>query len=275
MNRRDGHLLRATIIWIVLSVLGIVVVLLLGPHMVDWGLLPPIASDRTDEVNQVLRLFTLLSVPVFFLVVVFAGYSVFAFRSRGRPDGDGPPVRGNQPLQMGWLVISFVLVAFLFGYGLYFLNRANAAPQGNVLQVTVTGEQWLWDYAYPQYNISGTTLELPVGRPVKFTIHSIDVQHSFWIPSFALKQDAVPGEVIQAYATPTVIGEYVVRCAELCGIYHAYMNSPVKVVSASDFDAWVASQQSAQPASASRLGGFPVAATSDMVVRRSSVWLEG
>jgi cytochrome c oxidase subunit 2 len=277
MNRRDGHFLRATIIWVVLSALGIGIVLVLSPNMAGWGLLPPVASDRTDEVDQVLRLFTLLSVPVFCLVIVYAGYSVFAFRSRsgGRPTAAGPVVRGNMPLQVGWVVASFVLVAFLYVYGLYFLGQVSAAPQGDVLQVNVTGEQWLWDYSYPQYNISGTTLELPVGRPVEFTIRSIDVQHSFWIPSFAVKQDAVPGEITHAAATPTVIGDYVVRCAELCGLYHAYMNTPVHVVSASDFDAWVASQQATPSASTARPSGFPVAATGDLVARRSSAWLEG
>jgi cytochrome c oxidase subunit 2 len=275
MNRRDGHLLRATIIWVVLSAVGIGVVLLLSPNMASWGLLPPVASDRVDEVNQVLRLFTLLSVPVFFLVIVYAGYSVFTGRTRGRPTEAGPAVRGNLPLQVGWVIASFILVAFLYGYGLYFLGQVSASPQGDVLQVKVTGEQWLWDYSYPQYNnISGTTLELPVGRPVEFTITSIDVQHSFWIPSFGIKQDAVPGEFTHVGATPTVIGSYVVRCAELCGLYHAYMNTPVQVVSASDFDAWVAQQQ-ATPSASSRQGGSLVAATSDLVARRSSAWLEG
>jgi cytochrome c oxidase subunit 2 len=272
MNQRDSHLVRATIIWVVLSALGIGVVLLLSPYMAGWGLLPPVATGRTDEVNQVLRLFTLLSVPVFFLVVVYAGYSVFAFRSRGRPTSDGPAVRGNMPLQITWVVASFVLVAFLYVYGLYFLGQVSAAPQGDVLKVNVTGEQWLWDYSYPQYNISGTTLELPVGRPVEFTITSMDVQHSFWIPAFALKQDAVPGEVTHASATPSAIGDYAVRCAELCGIYHAYMNTPVHVVSLSDFDAWVASQQSTASVT-SPLGSLPVAG--DPVARGTAAWLEG
>ncbi len=266
-----SHFARAFIIWVVLSVIADGVALLIGPYFVDWGILPSVASARAEDINQVLRLFTLLSLPVFFMVVVFAGYSVFQFRSRGRPDTDGPPVRGNQPFQLAWLAVSIVLVVVLFGYGLVFLSNVNAAPTGDVLQVNVTGEQWLRDYSYPQYNnISGSLLELPVGRPVMFTIHSIDVQHSFWIPSFGIKQDAVPGEVTHISVTPNKIGEYVVRCAELCGLYHAYMNTPVKVVSSADFDAWVASQQAS---SATGRVAPAALAVGERIVQRSSLVL--
>ncbi len=103
-----------------------------------------------------------------------------------------------------------------------------------------------------------------------FTIHSIDVQHSFWIPSFGIKQDAVPGEVTHISVTPNKIGEYVVRCAELCGLYHAYMNTPVKVVSSADFDAWVASQQAS---SATGRVAPAALAVGERIVQRSSLVL--
>jgi len=255
---RRGHIRRAFIIWVAATAVTLIVFLLLAPQLSSWGVLPPIASDRTSEIDNVLFLFTLLSIPVFMLVVIFAGYGVFTFNSRGRPTQDGPVMRGDRRLQMTWVVVSVVLVSFLFGYGLYFLDQVDAAPTGNVLNVNVTGEQWLWNYSYPQYNdVSGTTLELPVGRPVIFTIHSIDVQHSFWVPSLGIKQDAVPGETTHISATPSVIGDYVVRCAELCGIYHAYMETPVHVVSAADFDAWIAQQQAEQQQSGARFHTTP------------------
>ena len=88
-------------------------------------------------------------------------------------------------------------------------------------------------------NVQSTSLELPVNQPVDFDITSVDVQHSFWIPAFGVKQDAVPGETTTISATPSQMGTYVVRCAELCGLYHAYMETPVYVVSASAFQTWV------------------------------------
>ncbi|MBF6589706.1 MAG: cytochrome c oxidase subunit II [Ktedonobacterales bacterium] len=261
------HILRATLIWIVTSVIGIIAAMLALPALAAAGMVPTVASDRAGEVDQVLFLFTLLSIPVFLLVVVYMGYSVFAFRSPSPPPSDGPALRGNLPLQISWVAISVALVAFLFGYGLVFLNKVNASPKGDVLQVRVTAEQWLWNYSYPQYAYAGgTTLELPVGRPVEFIITSIDVQHSFWIPALGVKQDAVPGQTTRiTNVTPTKIGDYEVRCAELCGLYHAYMNTPLRVVTDDDFTNWITQQPMQQPSSTFRFGGPPAIALTGVV----------
>jgi cytochrome c oxidase subunit 2 len=269
--REPRHIVRVTIIWAVVTVIAAAVFLVIGPQLTAWNVLPPIASERAAETDQVLGLFTFLAIPVFMLVIVFAGYSVMVFRSSGRPDRDGPSMRGNQRIQFTWVAVSLVLVAFLVGYGFYYLDKVQAAPTGDVLQVNVTGEQWLWNYSYPQYgNVSTTTLELPVGRPVEFTINSIDVQHSFWIPALSIKQDAVPGETTHISVTPNVTGDYAVRCAELCGIYHAYMDSPVHVVSESDFVSWISQEQQAQSSSAFLpTGGLPEFALVGDAGRRS------
>lgn len=242
------HLRRAAIIYVIVTVALAAIFLLAAPHFIEWGILPPGASDRSGEINNVMWLFTLLSIPVFTLVVVFCFYGVFAFGSRVKPRFDAPAVVINPRLQTIWLAASILLVAFLYVYGLAFLSQVDAKPGSGALQVNVTGEQWLWNYSYPQYgNINGTTLELPVNRPVAFTINSMDVQHSFWIPAFGIKQDAVPGEMTHVNVTPKTIGDYVVRCAELCGLYHAYMETPVHVVSAEEFDRWVSSQPTPAP----------------------------
>ena len=93
-----------------------------------------------------------------------------------------------------------------------------------------------------------TTLVLPVNRPVRFDITSTDVQHSFWIPAFAVKQDAVPGQTTHISATPTQIGNYEVRCAELCGVYHSYMETPVEVVTPDFFSSWIGTLQAGESA---------------------------
>lgn len=240
--RTRKHLATATLIWVIASVVGVLIVFALAFLPPDWNPLPPTASSQAVEVDGILKLFTVLSVPVFLGVIIFAGYAVFTFRGSG-PDADGARITGNTPFQIVWVIVSIALVAFLLFEGITALHNVEAAPGADALQVNVEGEQWLWDYSYPQYNnISGTTLVLPVNRPVVFSITSYDVQHSFWIPAFAIKQDAVPGETTSISATPTQIGTYVVRCAELCGLYHSYMDTPVQVVSGHDFDAWVAAQ---------------------------------
>jgi len=244
------HLLRATIIWVIATAVALVVAWFIGPQLAGCGSIPAVASNRATDVDQVLGLFTLLSIPVFMIVVVFGGYAAFAFRSQGRPDRDGPAVRGHMPLQVTWVIISVILVIFLFGYGLVFYNQIQTAAASDVLVVHVNGEQWLWNYSYPQYgdNAVSTTLVLPVNRPVRFDITSTDVQHSFWIPAFAVKQDAVPGQTTHISATPTQIGTYEVRCAELCGVYHSYMETPLEVVTPDFFSSWIGTIQAGESA---------------------------
>jgi cytochrome c oxidase subunit II len=236
----SNHILRATIIWAVCTAVTLVVFILVAPHLEGWNILPPMASPTSNDIYSVMFLFTLLSIPVFYMVVVYGFYSGFNFK-RGRrfTRAFTPPTS----LPVIWIVASFVLVTFLYVYGLTFLGKVDAAPPSDALIVNVTGEQWLWNYSYPQYgNAESTVLELPVNRPVIFDIHSIDVQHSFWIPAFGIKQDAVPGEETSTSTTPNKMGTYVVRCAELCGLYHAYMETPVYVVSEFDFNTWITQQ---------------------------------
>jgi cytochrome c oxidase subunit II len=246
-----NHIVRATVIWIVLSVVALVAFILVTPRLESWNILPPMASGTSTDIYSVMFLFTLLAIPIFFMVVVYGFYSGFNF-TRARPAGR--PFRPSRSLPVIWIIISFVLVTFLYIYGLSFLSKVDAQPSPDALVVNVTGEQWLWNYSYPQYgNANSTVLELPVNRQVVFQIHSIDVQHSFWIPAFGIKQDAVPGEQTSISVTPDKMGTYVVRCAELCGLYHSYMETPVYVVSQLDFNNWIAEQPIPAPSSSSSL----------------------
>jgi len=247
-----GSIRRAVLYWAILSVVMELVFVLVAPHLTAWQILPPSAGDRSDEINTVLWLFSVLSIPVFAMVVVFALYSASTWGTRLRPRTEGPSMLVNPRFIGWWAVISVLLVVFLYVYGLAFLAQVDARSTSNVLQVHVNGEQWLWNYSYPQYgNVGGSELWLVVNRPVTFTITSSDVQHSFWIPAFDIKQDAVPGETTSISVTPKQAGDYQVRCAELCGIYHAYMETPVHVVSQAVFAAQVAKLPPAAPSGSS------------------------
>jgi cytochrome c oxidase subunit 2 len=266
-----NHILRATVIWAVFTVVTLVVFILVAPHLGSWNILPPFASQTSSDIYSVMFLFTVLSIPVFYMVVVFGFYSGSNFK-RGRPAGR--PFIPSRSLPVVWIVISFLLVTFLYVYGLSFLSKVDAQPASDALIVNVTGEQWLWNYSYPQYgNAESTVLELPVNRPVVFDIHSIDVQHSFWIPAFGIKQDAVPGEQTSTSTTPNKMGTYVVRCAELCGLYHAYMETPVYVVSQLDFNTWVAEQPTPAPSPSSLIQ--PNALPSESAMKIGGSWGSG
>jgi cytochrome c oxidase subunit II len=233
----------AIYIYAALVVLGIVAVVLLSPWIESWE---PVASDRASDNFLTLIVFIAIAVPVFMFVMVFGFANLFFFRHRlgTRPESDGPRVVATRGQQVAWIGITAAHALALFLWGVIFLARADAAPppNANQLNIDVTAEQWLFTYTYPQYgNAQSDILELPVERPVYFTITSLDVVHSFSVNELGFKEDAVPGVFTHIRVTPDKIGTYTVRCYELCGILHTYMEAPVRVVSASAFDAWVRS----------------------------------
>jgi len=124
--------------------------------------------------------------------------------------------------------------------------HANEPPD---LLVQVKGARWFWMVTYPEYGVVATKeLVLPVGERVHFEVSSIDVLHSFWIPAFRTKIDAVPGKITKTYVTPDVVGSYDddvnvrIQCAELCGLGHNLMRLPVRVVTQEEFQVWIAAQ---------------------------------
>lgn len=246
-QRRSPTLRQAALIWAIVSVVLIVVALVLGPLLPG---LTPNASERAADYVLTMKVFTALSCPILALVVVFALYALFHWRSPRAPEHDGPYIVAGKGIQIAWVAVSAVLVAVLYGWGLIFLNRADAAPAPNahVLNVDVTGEQWNWNFTYPQYgNAQSAYLEVPVGRPILFTISSIDVVHSFAVPAWALKEDAVPGQFTYIRVTPNQQGSFSLACFELCGMFHSYMQSHADVVPASTFAAWVRARPAGYP----------------------------
>lgn len=243
MNSR-GNVRTPIIIWIVLSVVVEALYLVLAPILANAGAIPPIASGTSETAYGIMKIFTILSIPVFVGVVTFVFYSLSTFRSPGRPTSDGPAIHGNARLLGVWLAVSFALVTVLYVVGFNGLAELEAAAPSSALHVKVTAQQWIFNYTYSDYSLDSSTLYLPVNQPVEFKVTSEDVQHSFWIPELGVKADAVPGEVNTFVTTPDKIGNYTVRCMELCGVLHPYMNTPVVVESAADFAKWVSSQMS-------------------------------
>jgi cytochrome c oxidase subunit 2 len=246
-QRRAPAFRQAAIIWAIVSVVLIAVAIVLGPLLPG---LTPSASERAHDYVITMKVFTALSCPIMALVIVFALYALFYWRSRGEPEHDGPYLVATKGIQITWVAVSAVLVAILYGWGLIFLGRADAAPGPNthVLNVDVTGEQWNWNFTYPQYgNAQSAYLEVPFDRPILFTISSIDVVHSFSVPAWALKEDAVPGQFTYIRVTPNKQGSFSLACYELCGMFHSYMQSHADVVPASTFATWVRQQPTGLP----------------------------
>jgi len=235
------HLRRAIIAWIVVSVIGIVIWLLVTPYIA-----PATSSNLGSSQILTFNVLTVLAIPVAMFVFVFLAYSLINFRVKDRPTEDGPPLQPRPSLQIGWLGITGALCLFLFIWGSFFYYQETSAASNNTLAVNVTAQQWQWTFDYPQYGASSQgaqVIELPVNRPVQFYVTSKDVLHGFSILAFGVRVDANPGYVTTtSQFIPTQTGSYAVRCVEMCGLYHSYMWEAVKVVSATEFNAWIASQ---------------------------------
>jgi cytochrome c oxidase subunit 2 len=130
----------------------------------------------------------------------------------------------------------------------YTILRSNEANKANAMTVNVTTRQFAFEFAYPGgRHVVSSVLYLPVDRPVVFKLRSLDVIHSFFVPSFSEKLDAVPGIVTTLRVTPNRIGNYPVECTELCGAGHSLMRTSVQVVSAADFASWLRRQPASGP----------------------------
>jgi cytochrome c oxidase subunit 2 len=241
------HFLTAAIVWAVLSALGVVLVL-------GWQIIPVIASREADIENSAFVLLTAASVPVLMLVVVGLVYSALRFRAADET-ADGPPIHGHTGFQATWLGASLILVLGLFAYGAIGLVDIRGAQTAD-FEVQVEAEQWAWHYEYAN-GVNSKELHIPVDRRVHLIIKSDDVIHSFWVPAFGVKQDAVPGRPTQIYMTATHSGTYPGMCSELCGLGHTSMTTTVVVSDQAAVDTWLSEQPIEPPSEPSKPPGEP------------------
>jgi cytochrome c oxidase subunit 2 len=235
-------------IGVVAAVIGVVISLL-----IDW--FPTRASGSAGQIDTLYDVLLIVSVPIFVLVMTVAIYSVIKFRAKPGDMSDGAPIHGNTKLEVTWVTIPFLLVTGLAIYGWIVLSDIEA-KKPDTLPVNVTAQQFTWHFSYPRDGkVESNRLVLPVDRPVEFRIHTKDVIHSFWVPQFRLKSDAVPGLTTRIRVTPDRLGSFEVVCAELCGLGHSTMRVPVRVVSKAAFGRWVASQRKAAGGGTSGGGG--------------------
>jgi cytochrome c oxidase subunit 2 len=211
---------------------------------------PTAHSDKGEEIRHAFMVLTYLAVPVCAMVIGVLAYALATRRGRG-PDDDGEPIRGRGAVPAAWFAVTSGLTLLVMVYpGLTSLGDVVDNPANPELTVQVEAVQWTWLITYPDQGVDRVTqIVLPVDREVRFEINSLDVLHSFWIPAFAMKIDAVPGKTTVVSLRPEQIGSYEtddllrLQCAELCGLSHSKMTIPVSVVSQEDFEKWVAEKK--------------------------------
>ena len=248
-QRRRGSMKHFLIVAVLVAIVTVLVIFGLG----RIGLLPTLASEEGVPIDNLFQLQVMIIAFLFALIVVFMLYSVVVFRRKPGEEGDGAYIHGNTTLEVVWTIAPLATVIFLAVFSARILGVITAA-EPDELVVDVTGSQFAWRFDYPEYGITSGDLNLPVGRQVAFNITSVDVIHDFWVVEFRVKQDAVPGQVHTLRVTPTHVGKYVIRCAELCGTGHAYMLADVNVMEPADFEAWVAQKTAPSELSGAELG---------------------
>lgn len=211
------------------------------------------ASDTMADIQQTIFVFTLVSIPITAFVFAVLLYSIFGWKGRG---GDAPPegnpaIRNNVVAVVTWTVSSSLLAGFLVAWGLIELADLTAdsfgtqpvngqVQQQDALVVNVTAQQWVWTFEYPQYDrVTSDILYLPKDRPVLFNVTSKDVIHNFWAVELGIKIDANPGAITQTGVTANKEGTFNVRCAELCGLHHAYMQTEIRVLQSQGFESFM------------------------------------
>jgi len=226
--------------WVV-GILVIVTAVLTYIGLNSAGLMPIEASAQSVSIDWLWNWEIVAISFLFALIVVPMIYSLVVFRRKKGDTGDGEHIEGNSTLEITWTVVPLIIVLVFAYMGAYSLGDIRRVDP-NALVINVKAQQWVWTFEYPQYGIISKELHLPVNKQVVLQMQSADVIHSFWVPEFRVKQDVVPGRVNEYRITPTLIGNYKVRCAELCGTSHAYMESPVIVDSQVDYTAWISAQ---------------------------------
>ncbi len=203
--------------------------------LVPW--LPIAASRQAGRIDFTFWFATVISLVVFSFVMTVLVYAWKNFRVADNDfSEDGPPIHGNTTLEVVWTAVPFVLVTAIAIVSAIVLSD-NGKAGTDPLKITVIGQQFAWTFQYPNGQIY-PTMHLPLDRPVVLAITSKDVIHSFWVPQFAQKQDALPGVYTRLVITPDRLGNFPVICVELCGLGHSLMRSQAIVMSAAAYAHW-------------------------------------
>ena len=209
-----------------------------------FSFFPEQASTYSTDVDA-LYLF-LVGMSVVISVLIATAIIILALRHHRKHHLDrGEDVHGNNTLEIIWSVIPLVLAMVIFFWAAKLYFNYSRAPD-NAMEVLVTGKQWMWKLQHPNGKRELNTLHVPIGQPVRLTMTSEDVIHSFYVPAFRTKMDLVPGRYTSTWFTPTKEGRYHLFCAEYCGTEHSAMVGYVDVLSAAKYEEWLTGGQRAQ-----------------------------
>ena len=193
------------------------------------------ASNFAKDVDFAF-LFTLV-VSVFFLVLITGLMIYFVIKYNRKRNPKATNVHSNVVLEITWTIIPTILVLIMFWYGWVGYVDMSEAPE-NTLNVDVTAQMWKWTFKYENGKTTDS-LYVPVNQAVKLNLHSLDVNHAFYIPKFRIKKDVYPNQNRMVWFEANELGDFDIACAEYCGLNHSYMYNKVKVMPQQEFSIWL------------------------------------
>lgn len=278
-RRRGGPLRRAAAV----AGLGLALLALLGACTIEDAFY--FGWPRSRVTPEAQRMFDLwigsavaaMAVGVFVWGLIF--WCLIAYRKRG--EELPPQTRFNLPIELIYSVAPFLIISVLFYYTAVVQTDVVELRDDPDVVVNVDAFKWNWKFSYPEalgpdqrpVSTVGTSnyvpvLVVPTNQRIRFVEHSGDVIHSFWVPDMLFKRDVFPGSIVNQFeATFVTEGEYVGRCAELCGSYHYSMNFAVRAVSPEQFERFLAAKQAGQstPEALAAIGEEPYATTTSPI----------
>lgn len=204
----------------------------------NMPIFPTQASSFAAHVDHVF--FFTLAILVIFSLLICALIVGFALKFRRRPQAEEPRVslEGFWALEVAWIAIPLAIVMVIFGWGALVYFEQTREP-ANPIEIFVTGRQWMWKCQHMNGRREINELHIPIGKPVKLTMGSEDVIHSFYVPAFRTKQDAVPGRLTTMWFDAIKTGEFHLFCAEYCGTNHSRMIGRIVAMEPADFQRWL------------------------------------
>ncbi len=183
----------------------------------------------------------IFGIGIFFLISITAVMLVFVRKYRKSKHPNATQVKEKTWVELIWIIIPTILVMFMFYYGYVAYSPMRDAPKESMVVKTI-GKMWSWNFEYPNGKESAE-LFVPIDKPVKLELTSLDVIHGFSVPSFRIKEDVVPGKNNMVWFIPQELGDFEIYCSYYCGLNHSFMGSKVRVVPQTEFDTWYANVQ--------------------------------
>jgi cytochrome c oxidase subunit II len=256
----------------------------------SYSWVPPEASAEAKLIDDLFSIFVGLGTFILFGVTIPIVYSLIFHRARKYDFSDGPPIEGNNLLEVIWTAVPVMLVLGLStaSFSTYekmsvqgptelvhlhlpqVMEVADAAPFDDTPQqeikesqeqapteaIDVTAKQWAWIFRYPDSDVTSTELHLPVDRRIHLALHSDDVLHGFYVPAFRLKQDVFPNRTIAFEFTPVRVGTYRLRDSLYSGTYFAANQADIVVQSIDEYQQWLADAATRSPSPAYNQAAF-------------------